>query len=1276
MNFATKSKFVKWLISLTLLFFLAISSIAVLACYQPNRVELQQQLSHRLHTPVKIQSVLLRWQHFHPHLYLSKVLIESHDQPLAVVKEINLSVNVWQSLLHLSWVLSNVQVQNVALNGIQQSTNIKGVLKNSSRNWRQLYQYFANEFHFRLPQTDIEIAHLSWDIAPVGLKIKRLNVTDLHGKLSSLGYQLTANMSGEQIHTKLSISILLKKLSHDTPVIKGRFNFMKVNLADWKQSPLIQLWLKHLGIHQAVFNAKMKIFLNEHSGSWGVLNLAINRLSLSSKMLPHWMAQGSLGHSLILDDMNAKLLWQQKQNQVDLSAPFVSFNFEGRHYQFHRVALQFLQEKRQWYLKKIRTQHLPMSTLVRWGKYFHLSKRGLQWFEEDGVKGVIDFVGFSWTPSYHLRSLKIRFHQLSWRQYHQIPGVSSIQGDVTLFDKHIQFSFQSKNGLIYTNLLPYWHRYQRIAIQGDAVYFGKNANVNIQEFSLEDSHLNLNLKGALLLRHHHSPHVSVFGQFTFHDVSAMHLYFPRYGLTPKLRAWLKQASLQGDLQNGHILWNGDLVDFPYPKNKGRFVVSAHMKDFHLRFSPAWLPLEHLQGDLSFVNQGLYVRSSSAVLQRNIFTGLKARIKDLNHPRLSLSSQSGGPVKSLLLVLKKSPLPIGKRLNKIRPKGDYRLGLRLLINLNDLNQTYVLGHLAFKHDTLDLPRWNLTLSQVVGMLNFTKHAIWSSSINARFLGSPINMFVKTDCHAGRRVVHLIADGNYTWPSLLGWANLPRLNSIVQGNLFAKINLGLPFSEHDPVSIQIKSPLVGTALSLPAPLLKRSNVPLPFYLKWVSSEKGLSTLVVNLRSKILAKLYWMNQLNSAHGLVQLGRSGSIPIVKQGVEFIGELKKININQWFKRLDPLLNSAQHRSLATRLPLIKANIFIHQISLFGHALKDVIFKADIQHSIANLMVNSSTLNGWVKLPLQQKTKKIIDVKIDYAIWKTKKTGLSTDFNPLTLPPFIIDIRHLRLNHALFSHVHFKFDTKGRNALFHHVLIQSPWYQVKGKARWTIKPNQVQKTTVSGKAFINNLQRLHQYNKFSKLFANGQLGLAFHLSWPAGLLQAHLKQWSGRVVLNGSDGTILVNHRLFHALVYLRMINILGVPSLLQNISTGFNSFWAQGIEFSSLIGDLAFDNGKLNVRKLLIDGQNLKLKLAGHIDLQNKLLNIDLFFNPKLTSSMPLIAGLAGGPLIGAVAWMMDQLVSPVVSKANVQHYQLTGPWQAPKLVKIDPVSKTVSSL
>ena len=60
----------------------------------------------------------------------------------------------------------------------------------------------------------------------------------------------------------------------------------------------------------------------------------------------------------------------------------------------------------------------------------------------------------------------------------------------------------------------------------------------------------------------------------------------------------------------------------------------------------------------------------------------------------------------------------------------------------------------------------------------------------------------------------------------------------------------------------------------------------------------------------------------------------------------------------------------------------------------------------------------------------------------------------------------------------------------------------------------------------------------------------------------------------------------------------------------------------------------------------------------------------------MPLIAGLAGGPLIGAATWVMNQLLSPVVSQANVKHYQLTGSWQAPKLVKIDPIAKTVSSL
>ena len=132
-----KSK--KWLITLTLLLLLAISSIVALVCYQPDRLQLQQQLSQQLHYPVKIQSVMLRWRHFQPYLYLSKISIESQDKPLAVVKGVNLTVNIEQSLLHRSWRLSNIRVQNVSIHTIPQLTKGNGALPGASLNWKSLY---------------------------------------------------------------------------------------------------------------------------------------------------------------------------------------------------------------------------------------------------------------------------------------------------------------------------------------------------------------------------------------------------------------------------------------------------------------------------------------------------------------------------------------------------------------------------------------------------------------------------------------------------------------------------------------------------------------------------------------------------------------------------------------------------------------------------------------------------------------------------------------------------------------------------------------------------------------------------------------------------------------------------------------------------------------------------------------------------------------------------------------------------------------------------------
>ena len=202
----------------------------------------------------------------------------------------------------------------------------------------------------------------------------------------------------------------------------------------------------------------------------------------------------------------------------------------------------------------------------------------------------------------------------------------------------------------------------------------------------------------------------------------------------------------------------------------------------------------------------------------------------------------------------------------------------------------------------------------------------------------------------------------------------------------------------------------------------------------------------------------------------------------------------------------------------------------------------------------------------------------------------------------------------------------------------------------------------------------HQY-AHRDWIKDGRAGVAYQLSWPGSLMHPVFAKMSGRVKLNLDEGTVMVAQRVYHSLVLLRLLNVLGVQSLLENISTGFSPLWVRGLPFDTVGSDFTFAQGHIQFKRLKIASSSVNLQVNGNVNTLSKKLNLLLSVKPTLTSSVPLIAGLAGGPLVGAATWLVNKLMSPMLGHAAAQEYRLTGSWDHPKLVKV-PVLNTARTV
>ena len=75
------------------------------------------------------------------------------------------------------------------------------------------------------------------------------------------------------------------------------------------------------------------------------------------------------------------------------------------------------------------------------------------------------------------------------------------------------------------------------------------------------------------------------------------------------------------------------------------------------------------------------------------------------------------------------------------------------------------------------------------------------------------------------------------------------------------------------------------------------------------------------------------------------------------------------------------------------------------------------------------------------------------------------------------------------------------------------------------------------------------------------------------------------------------------------------------------------------------------------VNGPVAKVNMNGYVDYIKKYCNLRIDVSPYVTSSVPVIATLAGGPVVGAITWVVNKIISPGLGKIIRFSYRAAGP-------------------
>ncbi|MGE8240806.1 MAG: YhdP family protein, partial [Stenotrophomonas indicatrix] len=298
--------------------------------------------------------------------------------------------------------------------------------------------------------------------------------------------------------------------------------------------------------------------------------------------------------------------------------------------------------------------------------------------------------------------------------------------------------------------------------------------------------------------------------------------------------WLDMALAGGQVRNGIGLVSGDLDDWPFDNNDGRFEATGHISNGDIRFQHDWPLMGQVDADVAFIGPGFHMQGRGDLAGVAVQT-FEAGIQDFGQQPLYVRADSQGDAGKLLAMLRQSPLhkEYGDTLDNLAASGPANVHFDLL---QPLHHDQGGGHLQGTVDLAGLKlvdkRFQLEFDNMRGQARYSNAGFAAEELAVRHLGQDGRLslraggFVRDPKLAFESELAATLDAGVLIDRApeMAWLK-PYINGTSPWTIAVNLPKVAPGTPAPPSELRLRSDLLGTRLDLPAPLQKPANEPLP-------------------------------------------------------------------------------------------------------------------------------------------------------------------------------------------------------------------------------------------------------------------------------------------------------------------------------------------------------------------------------------------------------------------------------------------------------------------
>lgn len=745
-------------------------------------------------------------------------------------------------------------------------------------------------------------------------------------------------------------------------------------------------------------------------------------------------------------------------------------------------------------------------------------------------------------------------------------------------------------------------------------------------------------------------------------------FWMRKSMSPTAVHWLDTALVSGTLNGGRAVIFGDLDDWPFRDNTGVFEATGHISEATVRFQEEWPAAQGIEADTRFTGIGFDVDGTGRLGNVGI-RKVHAGIDDYRGGALTVTAQGDGDAAQLLDVLKQSPLrkEHADTFANVRASGPAVVGFDLVLPLQHGKSTEINGTVALKNAKLADPRWKLAFDQVNGEAVYSRGGFKANDLAVRHEGEPGKLSLRAGTEFVRdagNVFEAGLDASMGAAELIARAeDVAWLKPYLSGRSTWTVGIAIPKSKPGsatPTMLQLHSNLVGTALSLPAPMRKAAATPLATTIE-TPLPLGSGDILVGFGNVMALRARSSKGQTGVRVALGAGRVDEAAPAS-GLVATGRADTLDAIDWIA----LTRGGEGGG---KLPLQRIDVTTQRLQLLGGTFPDThIIVAPAARGAIAIQAEGAALQGAVLVPASES--EAIAGRMQRVFWRAanaptpanpgaspSQAAASDEIDPAKIPALTIDIDELHLGDARLGVAKVRTRPSGAGMRIEQLQTRAPQQRIDVSGEWNGKgatANTHLKLDIASDDFGALLTGFGMGNRLG----GGEGTVKFDADWPGSPVAFKLDQLEGSLQLDAKEGRLLEVEPGAG-----RVLGLLSLAQLPRRLTLDFRDFFSKGFAFNEMKGTVRFNNGQAHSDKLRIDGPAATIDIRGAANLHAQSYDQTIEVRPKAGNLLTAIGAVAGGPVGAAIGAAANVVLSKPLGSMAAKTYRVTGPWKEPKV-------------